>query len=394
MKKIIFTILVFLGLISVPNVVEAATTNTQGELCNENGILLDVARHPMNKEEIIQVIDHLNDNERVAFQSPLLGNENDADALSLRDLKDITATAKQHGIQIVPGFDSPSHCKALLNLLNKSDAKLAHEITLDENTLDYTSNKTIKFMKQINDELNEACGDQDAPYLFMGGDEIPGSMTHNRELMHYFNKLNHYENKHGFHTVMWNDSIRAKNDLDKDITISYWAQGGGITDSEMLQHCTDRANVEQLLDHPLINANPQNNYFQLSDFNDPVYVQSFLNRLKDSNPRNYNLINQDKWVNDANAYQPEVPTTGQLVCLWADTAGQFNFDQVLGFVDQLNQVIPQVVVQNKESSSLRSSLKSSHSTSNSHSRIEMEVKQFIVTKFESIVITNWFTFTK
>lgn len=196
----------------------------------------------------------------------------------------------------------------------------------------------------------------------MGGDEIPGSMTHNRELMHYFNKLNHYENKHGFHTVMWNDSIRAKNDLDKDITISYWAQGGGITDSEMLQHCTDRADVKQLLDHPLINANPQNNYFQLSDLNDPVYVQSFLNRLKDSNPRNYNLINQDKWVNDANAYQPEVPTTGQLVCLWADTAGQFNFDQVLGFVDQLNQVIPKVVVQDKESSSLSSSSNSRNHT--------------------------------
>lgn len=96
----------------------------------------------------------------------------------------------------------------------------------------------------------------------MGGDEGPGSITHNKELMHYFNKLNHYENKHGFHTVMWNDSIRAKNNLDKDITIGYLVQGGGITDSEMLQHCTDRANVEQLFDHPLINANPQNNYFQ------------------------------------------------------------------------------------------------------------------------------------
>lgn len=137
------------------------------ELCDENGILLDVARHPMNKGEIVQVIDqlnpdkfqyvvlHSNENERVAFQSPLLGNENDADVLSLNDLKDIIATAKQHGIQIVPGFDSPSHCGALLNLLNKSNSKLAHEITLDENTLDYTNNKTIKFMEQINDEFVE-----------------------------------------------------------------------------------------------------------------------------------------------------------------------------------------------------------------------------------------------
>lgn len=80
-----------------------------------------------------------------------------------------------------------------------------------------------------------------------------------------------------------------------------------------------------------------------------MYVQSFLIVYKDNDPRNYNLIDRDKWINDANAYQSEVPTTGQLVCLWADISGQFNFDQVLGLVDQLNQAIPAVKIPNESS---------------------------------------------
>lgn len=112
-------------------------------------------RTKMTKQEIEQVIDqmnpnrfsylvlHLKDDDHVAFQSKILGNVVAPNTLSAEDLREITAKAKEHHIILVPDFDTPVHCKALISLLSKHSSKLARKVKMDSNTLDYTDKRTI-----------------------------------------------------------------------------------------------------------------------------------------------------------------------------------------------------------------------------------------------------------
>ena len=180
------------------------------KISERNGILLDVARCPLTKYEIEQVIAqmnpqrfsylilHLNDDEHVTFQSKILGNVGAPNTLSAEDLQAITADARKHHIILIPDFDTPGHCKALLSLLSEHSPKLARKVKMDDDTLDYTNKQTIKLVEQINNELNKACSKQKYPYMMLGGDEVAGNGTHNESLMNYFNKLNAYENQKGF----------------------------------------------------------------------------------------------------------------------------------------------------------------------------------------------------
>lgn len=228
LKKIKIIIVTIFSLLLVPISVYAKTNQqvmqeenqtNAAKISERNGILLDVARCPLTKYEIEQVIAqmnpqrfsylilHLNDDEHVTFQSKILGNVGAPNTLSTEDLQAITADARKHHIILIPDFDTPGHCEALLRLLNQYNPKLAREIRMDNQTLDYTNSQTVKFVKEIDGELSQACSDQKYTYLMMGGDEVAGSGTHSKALMNYFNQLNEYENHQGFRTVMWNDSI-------------------------------------------------------------------------------------------------------------------------------------------------------------------------------------------
>lgn len=306
-------------------VMENGNQETATKISERNGVLLDVARCPMTRQEIENIINqmnpqrfsylvlHLNDDEHVAFQSKLLGNIGAPNTLSAADMKAITQDAQNHHIMLVPDFDTPGHCEALLRLLNQYNPKLAREIRMDNQTLDYTNSQTVKFVKEIDGELSQACSDQKYPYLMMGGDEVAGSGTHSKALMNYFNQLNEYENHQGFRTVMWNDSITKHNDLSDKIVIAYWAQGGANTASGLLQkYFSDRATVADLIHHPLINANEAYNYLNLNDLSDPTFVADFIKQFNQNNPQNFNLINNQNWTNNPDSYQKEVASSSSM----------------------------------------------------------------------------------
>lgn len=355
---------------------------TAAKISERNGVLLDVARCPMTRQDIENVIDqmnpqkfsylvlHLNDDEHVAFQSKLLGNVGAPNTLSAADLKAITQDAQKHHIMLVPDFDTPGHCKALLKLLNQNDPKLARKVQMDDNTLDYTSNQTIKFVKEIDGELNQACGDQKYPYLMMGGDEVAGGGTHNKALMHYFNKLNAYENQAGFRSIIWNDSVMKHNDLSDKITIAYWAQAGANTASGLLQkYFDDRATVADLVHHPLINANETYNYLNLSDLGNAAFVKNFIDQFNQNDPQNFNLINNHTWTNNPDSYQKEVATDGQLICLWGDKDSKVDMPQLIQFFKDLDTPLPaksssasKISKQSVASSASQRSVKSSSSS--------------------------------
>ena len=384
MKKIKIIIVTIFSLLLVPISVYAKTNQqvmqeenqtNAAKISERNGILLDVARCPLTKYEIEQVIAqmnpqrfsylilHLNDDEHVTFQSKILGNVGAPNTLSTEDLQAITADARKHHIILIPDFDTPGHCEALLRLLNQHNPKLARKILMDNQTLDYTNSQTVKFVKEIDGELSQACSDQKYPYLMMGGDEVAGSGTHSKALMNYFNQLNEYENHQGFRTVMWNDSITKHNDLSDKIAITYWAQGGANTASGLLRkYFSDRATVADLIHHPLINANEAHNYLNISDLSDPAFVADFIKQFNQDNPQNFNLINNQNWTNNPDSYQKEVATDGQLVCLWGGKNQGNNMEQLIQFIKELNTPLPS---QSSQVSKVNSSSIESQSFSNS-----------------------------
>lgn len=384
MKKIKIIIVTIFSLLLVPISVYAKTNQqvmqeenqtNAAKISERNGILLDVARCPLTKYEIEQVIAqmnpqrfsylilHLNDDEHVTFQSKILGNVGAPNTLSTEDLQAITADARKHHIILIPDFDTPGHCEALLRLLNQHNPKLARKIRMDNQTLDYTNSQTVKFVKEIDGELSQACSDQKYPYLMMGGDEVAGSGTHSKALMNYFNQLNEYENHQGFRTVMWNDSITKHNDLSDKIAITYWAQGGANTASGLLRkYFSDRATVADLIHHPLINANEAHNYLNISDLSDPAFVADFIKQFNQDNPQNFNLINNQNWTNNPDSYQKEVATDGQLVCLWGGKNQGNNMEQLIQFIKELNTPLPS---QSSQVSKVNSSSIESQSFSNS-----------------------------
>lgn len=384
LKKIKIIIVTIFSLLLVPISVYAKTNQqvmreenqtNAAKISERNGILLDVARCPLTKYEIEQVIAqmnpqrfsylilHLNDNEHVTFQSKILGNVGAPNTLSTEDLQAITADARKHHIILIPDFDTPGHCEALLRLLNQHNPKLARKIRMDNQTLDYTNSQTVKFVKEIDGELSQACSDQKYPYLMMGGDEVAGSGTHSKALMNYFNQLNEYENHQGFRTVMWNDSITKHNDLSDKIAITYWAQGGANTASGLLRkYFSDRATVADLIHHPLINANEAHNYLNISDLSDPAFVADFIKQFNQDNPQNFNLISNQNWTNNPDSYQKEVATDGQLVCLWGGKNQGNNMKQLIQFIKELNTPLPS---QSSQVSKVNSSSIESQSFSNS-----------------------------
>lgn len=384
MKKIKIIIVTIFSLLLVPISVYAKTNQqvmqeenqtNAAKISERNGILLDVARCPLTKYEIEQVIAqmnpqrfsylvlHLNDDEHVTFQSKILGNVGAPNTLSTEDLQAITADARKHHIILIPDFDTPGHCEALLRLLNQHNPKLARKIRMDNQTLDYTNSQTAKFVKEIDGELSQACSDQKYTYLMMGGDEVAGSGTHSKALMNYFNQLNEYENHQGFRTVMWNDSITKHNDLSDKIAITYWAQGGANTASGLLRkYFSDRATVADLIHHPLINANEAHNYLNISDLSDPAFVADFIKQFNQDNPQNFNLINSQNWTNNPDSYQKEVATDGQLVCLWGGKNQGNNMEQLIQFIKELNIPLPS---QSSQVSKVNSSSIESQSFSNS-----------------------------
>ena len=384
MKKIKIIIVTIFSLLLVPISVYAKTNQqvmqeenqtNAAKISERNGILLDVARCPLTKYEIEQVIAqmnpqrfsylilHLNDDEHVTFQSKILGNVGAPNTLSTEDLQAITADARKHHIILIPDFDTPGHCEALLRLLNQHNPKLARKIRMDNQTLDYTNSQTAKFVKEIDGELSQACSDQKYPYLMMGGDEVAGSGTHSKALMNYFNQLNEYENHQGFRTVMWNDSITKHNDLSDKIAITYWAQGGANTASGLLRkYFSDRVTVADLIHHPLINANEAHNYLNISDLSDPAFVADFIKQFNQDNPQNFNLINNQNWTNNPDSYQKEVATDGQLVCLWGGKNQGDNMEQLIQFIKELNTPLPS---QSSQVSKVNSSSIESQSFSNS-----------------------------
>lgn len=172
------------------------------------GVLLDVARHFMPKDQVMRFIDHasmhklnvlhlhLSDDQgwRVEIKayprlteigswrtesqvgssrSPLFDGQPHGGFYTQEDLREIVAFARTRGVTVIPEIDVPGHSQAAMAAYPELSAGTAElpvwtRWGLNPHSLD-TSEEVIEFFSRVLDEVMEIF---DSPVICIGGDEV------------------------------------------------------------------------------------------------------------------------------------------------------------------------------------------------------------------------------
>lgn len=311
-KKLMLILSVTISFISIGALLNKINANN---VSYENGnvIMIDVARRDMNEQQIKSIIDninpnkfqylqlHLNDNSNFAIKTNILNNEGSNSALSINQLSQIVKYANDKGITIVPDIDLPSHSKALVNYI-KRDGLLDNSCIMNNNTLDYTNEETIRFIEHLYREILPAFDNQQNKYFMIGIDEVPGNKANANDLDNYIGQLNNYLNIFDFNTIIWNDSLDndSLNNLPRNIIVDYW-KDTGLSINDIKNH----GNLVK-------NANYQDNYFNIDDLNNQQLRNEKINKF----------INQKG---------------PKMLCLWSDDSGdkQISNQQIIDYIKEV-----------------------------------------------------------
>ncbi|WP_225428302.1 family 20 glycosylhydrolase [Levilactobacillus enshiensis] len=347
----IIAILSCLFILQIPSAVHATVQPSQ--LNHRQGLLLDLGRHPLSEPSLERLIDaaatakldyvvlHLSDNEHLSFQSTYLGNQASATVLSQRHLKKLVTFANNKGVQVIPDVDFPSHAGAILRQLKHKHPKTYRTVKLDKQTLDYTKKKSITVVKKIYRELDATFNHQPYHDFILGADEVPGDGAAHKSLTTFINQINRDQNKHGFTTTIWNDSL-YKRELPKlaaNIVINYWSQSGNHSESRQLtSRKAQRVSVPDLLaaNRKIVNANSYATYYQLKYIDNANDDRYFLDYLRDQyRPNLFNEIDTTG-QNQNRTLEPDITTTGTLVSLWGHDSKDVTTQTIVDFVRQLD----------------------------------------------------------
>jgi hexosaminidase len=173
------------------------------------GVLLDVARHFLPKADVLRFIDlaaahhldvvqlHLTDDQGWRFTShrhPLLttigswrrestvgtwrtgtgDGRPHGGAYSQDDLREIVAFARERGVTVVPEIDVPGHVQAALAAYPHLAARGGgHEVRTTWGISDDVLDPCEESLDFFRDVLDEVCDVFDAPFVALGGDEVP-----------------------------------------------------------------------------------------------------------------------------------------------------------------------------------------------------------------------------
>lgn len=170
-----------------------------------------------------------------------------------RELSELVAYAKVHGVEVVPELDMPGHAVAMLAAypeLGCFDEPL--EVATHFGVSDYSKQllcagkeEAIAFVCTLLEELMEVFP---FPYIHIGGDEAvkdnwkrcPRCQSRMREMGlkserelqgHFLNRVNRFLRERGRSAIVWNDGLCAN--LDADVTAQFWVPflsgGAGLT---------------------------------------------------------------------------------------------------------------------------------------------------------------------
>ncbi len=323
--------------------------SANNDISNDKGLLLDVARHPMRKDDIIKVIYaasdsgfdyidlHLSDNQNCSFIPNFANGKTDYRfQLSNQDLAEIVEVAKSKDLYIVPDVDMPSHAGALLKILKENNSELAKQIIMDgtDDTINYNDDDAIMFINAIYNQIANIFSSQDTRYLSIGLDEVAGEST---QLASYVNKINKYQNNNGFQLIVWNDSLLKKeiSELNQNVIINYWSQYGDQTD--YIERSNNRISVSDVLssNHQIINSN-QENYYKIENIGNSSNEDAFIEQFNRYFKPNYfdEVVNKQK-----NHYTIENSNnSGYLISLWGENSSNITTEQIILFINKLSQI--------------------------------------------------------
>ncbi|MFC6260093.1 family 20 glycosylhydrolase [Levilactobacillus fujinensis] len=336
--------------LQVPLTVNAAVQSSQ--LNHHQGLLIDLGRHPLSESDLQQVIQaaadqkfndvvlHLSDNEHLSFQSTYLGNSASTTVLSKRSLRRLVTFANTKNIQLVPDVDVPSHAGAILRQLKRKHPQTYRTVKLDKQTLDYTKKQSVAVVNKIYHELDTIFQHQPSHDFILGADEVPGSAAAHKALTRFINQINRAQNKRGFTTAIWNDSLYKHElpKLDSNVVINYWSQSGNHSETkELATRRVQRVSISNLVaaNRKIVNANSYATYYQLKYLDNTNDNQYFIDYLR--NQYQSNLFNEIDALgqNQNRTLESSVTTDGTLISLWGHDSANISIQQITAFIRQI-----------------------------------------------------------
>jgi hexosaminidase len=243
------------------------------------GVLLDVARHFLPKAAVLRFVDlaaahhlnvlqlHLTDDQgwRLHVDAyPRLGEVGSwrtestvgtwrtgrgdgrphGGSYSRADLREIVAYARERGVTVVPEIDVPGHVQAVLSAYPELAARPGEHAVrttwgISEDVLD-PSPAAVEFFARV---LDQVCEDFDAPFVAIGGDEVPTTAWRERPdvvaraaglglvgpdgagdvaRLHgwFLARLAEHLRSRGRRAVVWDEAFGP--DLPRDVVVTAW----------------------------------------------------------------------------------------------------------------------------------------------------------------------------
>lgn len=219
------------------------------------GLLIDVCLHWMPMDVILRSIDcmaavkmnvlhlHLSEDQMFGVESKVFPRLHEVGAegnfFTQEEIKKIIAYAGQRGIRVLPEFDVPGHCTAMLKAYPelasiKRDYSLQRYFGVFDPSLDVTQPYTYEFLDKLFGEMAALFPDE---YFHIGGDENTGKdWEKNPKIMAYMkqkgyvtpfelqtefiSKLLPIVQKHGKKMMGWDEILHPG--IPKDIMIQSW----------------------------------------------------------------------------------------------------------------------------------------------------------------------------
>lgn len=235
------------------------------------GLMLDVSRHFLTIETLRHNLDamelvkmnvlelHLSDAEAFRVESKLYPRLQQMGSggryYTQQEIRDLVAYARDRGIRILPEFDVPGHCKALLVAYPELAAapgpyQLGPDLNVMNATLDPSREEVYQFLDRLLGEMAALFPDR---YFHSGGDEVNGAQwaqnpriqafmkTHNfkgkQDLQGYFTeRVRQILARHGKTMMSWDEVLQPG--LDRNVVIQAWRSSKMVQKSAALGHPT------------------------------------------------------------------------------------------------------------------------------------------------------------
>jgi len=229
----------------------------------EIALMLDMGRKHYSKKWILQLVDYMNElgmntlqlhfseNEGFRIESDLYPEIVSSEYHRKVDIQQIISYANDHGIQIIPDFDTPGHLKQVLQFYPEFQLEVVDKKTgksgKDSRSLDISKPEARAFIKRIYKEYAELFAGSE--YFHIGADEFIifddvqnypelvayGKAHYGEEAtgietyVEYTNEIIDYVIQLGFTPRIWNDGFYRINQdslvkLDTRAEVTYWTK--------------------------------------------------------------------------------------------------------------------------------------------------------------------------